>query len=161
MSKAAPTTGTAPAAAATTVHRVCCAEEDAPENGELAATGRSRRTRLLRDWPRADPAASPGSGAERLGFIVRFERSRECRGVERLLGSAAAFPERPRSRGIYMSARVMDPPALRLARLTGREREVCDLPGERGLVNGQIAHELGTSEHTVSLTAAGSCTSSR
>ncbi len=47
-----------------------------------------------------------------------------------------------------MSARVMEPPALRLARLTGREREVCDLLA-RGLVNSQIAHELGTSEHTV------------
>jgi hypothetical protein len=47
--QAAPTTG-APAAAATAGARVCRAEEDAPENGELAASGRSRRTRLLRDW---------------------------------------------------------------------------------------------------------------
>jgi FixJ family two-component response regulator len=47
-----------------------------------------------------------------------------------------------------MSAPVIDPTALRLARLTGREREVCDLLA-RGFVNTQIAHELGTSEHTV------------
>jgi FixJ family two-component response regulator len=47
-----------------------------------------------------------------------------------------------------MSAPVIDPTVLRLARLTGREREVCDLLA-RGFVNRQIAHELDTSEHTV------------
>ena len=36
----------------------------------------------------------------------------------------------------------------RFARLTRREREVCDLV-TRGLLNKQIAHELGTSEKTV------------
>ena len=76
------------------------AEEDAAENSKLAATGRSRRTRLLRDRSRADPAASARSGAERLAVMVRFGRSRGCRGIERLFGSAAAFPERRKSRGI-------------------------------------------------------------
>jgi FixJ family two-component response regulator len=38
--------------------------------------------------------------------------------------------------------------AERLARLTKREREVCELVA-RGLLNKQIAHELGTSEKTV------------
>ena len=36
----------------------------------------------------------------------------------------------------------------RLARLTKREREVCDLVAA-GLLNKQIAHELGMSEKTV------------
>jgi FixJ family two-component response regulator len=36
----------------------------------------------------------------------------------------------------------------RLARLTPRERQVCDLVA-RGLLNKQIAHELGTSEKTI------------
>jgi FixJ family two-component response regulator len=38
--------------------------------------------------------------------------------------------------------------ARRLARLTKRERQVCDLVA-RGLLNKQIAYELGTSEKTV------------
>jgi FixJ family two-component response regulator len=38
--------------------------------------------------------------------------------------------------------------ATRLARLTRRERQVCELVA-RGLLNKQIAHELGTSEKTV------------
>lgn len=38
--------------------------------------------------------------------------------------------------------------ADRLARLTRREREVCDLVA-RGLLNKQIAYELGTSEKTI------------
>jgi FixJ family two-component response regulator len=37
---------------------------------------------------------------------------------------------------------------VRLARLTKREREVCDLVAA-GLLNKQIAHELGMSEKTV------------
>ena len=36
----------------------------------------------------------------------------------------------------------------RLSRLTKREREVCDLVA-RGLLNKQIAYELGTSEKTI------------
>ena len=38
--------------------------------------------------------------------------------------------------------------SARLARLTRRERQVCELVA-RGLLNKQIAHELGTSEKTV------------
>jgi FixJ family two-component response regulator len=40
--------------------------------------------------------------------------------------------------------------ALRLERLTKREREVCNLV-TRGLLNKQIAYELGTSEKTVNV----------
>jgi FixJ family two-component response regulator len=38
--------------------------------------------------------------------------------------------------------------ARRLARLTRRERQVCDLVA-RGFLNKQIAYELGTSEKTI------------
>jgi FixJ family two-component response regulator len=44
--------------------------------------------------------------------------------------------------------RVIHDTEVRLARLTGREREVCDLLTRR-LVNRQIAYELGTTERTV------------
>jgi DNA-binding NarL/FixJ family response regulator len=47
-----------------------------------------------------------------------------------------------------MSARLIRDTELRLARLTGREREVCELLA-RGLVTSQIAVELGTCENTV------------
>jgi FixJ family two-component response regulator len=57
-----------------------------------------------------------------------------------------------RARGFALSAReralVTRDTEDRLSRLTPREREVCDLVG-RGLLNKQIAAELGSSEKTV------------
>lgn len=58
-----------------------------------------------------------------------------------LRASARAFALESRRRVIHDTE-------ARLARLTGREREVCDLLTRR-LVNRQIAYELGTTERTV------------
>lgn len=48
----------------------------------------------------------------------------------------------------WRSHRLEEEARARLARLTRRERQVCDLVAQ-GLLNKQIAHELGTSEATV------------
>jgi FixJ family two-component response regulator len=53
-----------------------------------------------------------------------------------------------RSRELLRRATIQRQTAERLARLTRRERQVCDLV-VRGLLNKQIAYELGTSEKTV------------
>jgi FixJ family two-component response regulator len=59
--------------------------------------------------------------------------------VTRALARAAENAQRRQEEAEY---------TLRFSRLTHREREVCDLVA-RGLLNKQIAYELGTSEKTV------------
>src|SRR5690606_31777492 len=58
--------------------------------------------------------------------------------------------ERARAKALasHRARRTHSDAVERLARLTRREREVCDLIG-RGLLNKQIASELRTSENTV------------
>ena len=57
--------------------------------------------------------------------------------------------------------RVIHDTEVRLARLTGREREVCDLLTRRLVNRQEVAYELGTTEKTVMAHRGRSCTSSR
>jgi FixJ family two-component response regulator len=63
-----------------------------------------------------------------------------------LLGAIARAVAR--SKELHEHRRVTREAATRFGRLTKREREVCELVA-RGLLNKQIAYELGTSEKTV------------
>lgn len=73
-------------------------------------------------------------------FLVKpIDEPELIEAVSRALATAAESVRRRREEAEY---------AQRLARLTKRERQVCDLVA-RGLLNKQIAYELGTSEKTI------------
>jgi FixJ family two-component response regulator len=75
-----------------------------------------------------------------IDFLVKpIDETELLDAVTRALATAAETVERRRAEAEY---------AQRLARLTRRERQVCELVA-RGLLNKQIAYELGTSEKTV------------
>ncbi len=90
---------------------------------------------------RGDVSASvQAMRAGAVDFVEKpFDESRLLEAIERALGHAAA---RAASRTEVDDARG------RLARLTPRERQVCDLVAQ-GLLNKQTAAELGMSENTV------------
>lgn len=86
----------------------------------------------------ATAAAAMRRGA--VDFLVKPIDEAELMGaVSRALASAAATMRRRAEAAEYQR---------RFARLTPREREVCDRVA-RGLLNKQIADELGTSERTI------------
>jgi FixJ family two-component response regulator len=88
------------------------------------------------DVPTAARAMREGA----VDFLVKpVDESQLLQAIARALARAADLRQRQRTERET---------AERLARLTRREREVCDLV-ERGLLNKQIAYELGTSEKTV------------
>jgi FixJ family two-component response regulator len=73
-------------------------------------------------------------------FLVKpIDESELVEAVARALDTSAENVRRRSEQAEY---------ARRLARLTKRERQVCDLVA-RGLLNKQIAYELGTSEKTI------------
>lgn len=75
-----------------------------------------------------------------LDFLEKpIDASQLVEAVSRALATAAESLRRHREEAEY---------SRRVARLTNRERQVCDLVA-RGLLNKQIAYELGTSEKTV------------
>src|SRR5262245_54291170 len=86
------------------------------------------------------PAAARAMREGAVDFLVKpVDESQLLDAIARAMARAQTdHPRRRRGQGT----------AGRLARLTRREREVCDLVA-RGLLNKQIAFELGTSEKTV------------
>lgn len=86
------------------------------------------------------PAAATAMRKGAVDFLVKPVDEQELLdAVLRALEAAAETLRRCREEAEYRQ---------RLARLTKREREVCDLVA-RGLLNKQIAYELGTREKTV------------
>lgn len=107
--------------------------------GAIATVAPSMPTVFLSgasDVPTAAAAMRKGA----LDFLVKPIDETELIGaVTRALATAAESVRRRREEAAAIE---------RLARLTNRERQVCDLVA-RGLLNKQIAYELGTSEKTV------------
>ena len=86
------------------------------------------------------PASVRAMKAGAIDFLTKPVQNRELlQAVERALARDAAARARPRRAGHG---------AGRLARLTPRERHVCDLVAT-GMLNKQIAAELGTGEKTI------------
>ncbi|HEX7070074.1 MAG TPA: response regulator [Rhodothermales bacterium] len=107
--------------------------------GQIALTSIGMSTIFLSgasDVPTAAKALRKGA----VDFLVKPVDAQELLdAVSRALAASADNLKRRREQSEYRS---------RLARLTRREREVCELVAT-GLLNKQIAHALGTSEKTI------------